>query len=149
KLREARRELALIKLLMGQAIGFGRAESAGEKGAARLTEVKPAGEIEKLDLCGALQLVPELVGAAEQGDVVRVLVVAQADHAGLAVRTALGVRDLVLLEAEHARAAAGQGVRGRASHRPQPNDDDIVAVAHGSFGKRHVRVNPTPSSCSY
>ena len=75
----------------------------------------------------ALELAPELVGAAEQRDVVRVLVVGEADDPRLAVHRPALVDEAELLEPEHAAAAAREVVQRGAAHRPDAGDDRVVA----------------------
>ena len=74
----------------------------------------------------ALDLLPQLVGALEQHDVGGVLVVGQADDARVAVRRTLVVRDVELLDAQHALPALGQLVAGGAAHPAHADDDGVI-----------------------
>ena len=78
-----------------------------------------------------LELAPERVSSAQQGDVGRMLVVRHADDAGAAVVGAAIVRHGEPLEAEHAEAAAGEVVQRGAAHRAEADHDDVVRVRHG------------------
>ena len=78
-----------------------------------------------------LELAPERVSSAQQGDVGRVLVVRHADDAGAAVIGAALVRHRELLEAEHAEAAARELMQRGAAHRAEADHDDVVGVGHG------------------
>src|SRR5271165_2298377 len=63
------------------------------------------------------------------------LPVREADDAVRAVRRAVFVGDVELLEAEYAQPSAGELVHGGAAHPADPDHDDVV-LRHG----RHLRV---------
>ena len=78
-----------------------------------------------------LELAPELVGAAKQADVSRLLVVGKADDPRLAVHRAAVVHEPELLEAEHPLTPPGEVKGGRGAHRADADDDRVVASAGG------------------
>ena len=76
----------------------------------------------------ALDLTPQLVGAPEEQHVGGMLVVGEADDAGVAVGGAHRVRDAEPLEAEHPLAAPGEVVGGGAAHPAHADDDGVVTA---------------------
>ncbi len=93
-------------------------------------EVEAAGDVEEGLFGFVFEVFPELVGAAEEGDVVGVFVVGEADHAGLAVGGAARVGDVELFEAEDALAATGEVEGGGGTHRAEAEDDGVVVAGH-------------------
>src|SRR5689334_14643980 len=77
------------------------------------------------------QLLPEFERALDERDVIRVLVIGRADHAGEAVGGAFVVRDGELLQAQYAHAAPGKVVTGGGTHPADADDDDIESFIHG------------------
>ena len=73
----------------------------------------------------ALELAPEVPRAAEQRNVVRVLVVREPDDPREPAGGAERVSARETLEAEHRRAALRQVIGGRAAVRAKPRDDDV------------------------
>ena len=102
-----------------------RAEHAVEDPLAALDDAR---HVEELLAGLALELAPELVRAPEQGHVVGVLEVREADDPGQAVGGALVVEDVEALEPEDALSAAGEVVERRASHPADSDDDDVVPL---------------------
>ena len=102
-----------------------RAEDAVEDRAAALEDPRDPEEL----LTGlGLELPPQLVGAAQEGHVVGMLEVREADDPGQPVRRAVLVEDVEALQPEDAPAAASEVVERRAPHSPDPDDDDVVAL---------------------
>ena len=73
----------------------------------------------------ARKTVKAVVGAAQQGDILRTLEVGQADHAATAMRGAEIVRRIEAVDAEHALAAAGERLEGARAHRTEADHDHI------------------------
>ena len=69
---------------------------------------------------------PEVVGAAEERDVARVLGVGKADDARVAVARAAVVAGLELLQAQAVGAGLGEVVEGGAAHGTQPHHDSVI-----------------------
>ncbi len=104
-----------------------REEHALEDALAALHDPRDAQQL----LAGlGLELAPELVGPAEQRDVVRMLEVRESDDPRQTVRRALLVQEVEPLEPEHALAAPREVVQRRASHPADSDDDDVVPL-HG------------------
>jgi serine O-acetyltransferase len=74
--------------------------------------VQFSSRVEQRPADDGLEIVPEFVGASEQGDVIRMLVIGHADETGLAVRTAPIVARREPVESADPRTAGGQ-VHGR------------------------------------
>ena len=87
-------------------------------------------DVEQLLAGLALELAPELVCASQQRDVVGMLEVGEPDDPGEPVRGALLVRHVETLEPEDALAAPGKVIQRRAAHASDPDDDNVVALAH-------------------
>src|SRR5204863_5783534 len=74
---------------------------------------------------GGLELAPEPIGMAHQRHITGVLEIAEPDHAGQAMRGAAVMAGLEALDAEDANAPFREMVERGASHRAQPDDQDI------------------------
>ena len=88
-----------------------------------------AGDVQQLAAASRLKLAPQLIGAAQQRHVGRMLEIAEPDDAGFAVRGAAVVARREALDAEHARAAPRQLRQRRAAHRAEA-DHDHVELRH-------------------
>ena len=109
-----------------QAVLPGAAQAAGDHLAVGCAHHQSAGEEEQVCTRIVFELVPEFVGAEEQGHVAGMLEVALPDHARVAVARAAVVSRGVTFEAENPVAAAGEGARGGAAHAAQACHDDVV-----------------------
>ena len=123
--RKAACDLAAVEHLVWEVVLGARAEYAFEDPVAALDRTR---HVEELLSGLVLELAPELVRAPEQGHVVRVLEVREADDPREAVGRALVVEDVEALEPEHALSAAGEVVERRASHPADSDDDDVVPL---------------------
>ncbi len=93
-----------------------------------------SGLVEDAGLGVAFQLVPELVGAEKEGDVVGVFEVGLADNAGITVGGAEGVDGVEFFESEDAFVAGGEMVGGGAAHASEAQNDGVVALGrHAVF----------------
>ena len=96
-------------------------------------DVQPAGLVEQLLARFGLDLAPQFVGATQQRYVGRMLEVGHADDTRVAVRRAAAVGNVELLQPQHALAAPGKLVTGRAPHPADADNDGIVGGGcHGS-----------------
>src|SRR5687767_2278851 len=85
---------------------------------------------------------------SQQRDVIHVLEIRQANHARKAVAAALAVRNVELLEAQHAHTATREVItRGRA-HRADANDDHIEMIRHESQVSQMKRWTPSLQSAA-
>ena len=80
-----------------------------------------------------LELVPELVGAADERHVVGVLEVGEPDDARVPVRGPVLVEHVEALDAQDALPAAREVVERRASHPADSDDDGVVALCATAF----------------
>ena len=97
----------------------------------------------------ALEEPPELERPADEGFVGRVHVHRRLRVAGIAVGTALGMGQVVALEAEDLRAPAGQvAARGRA-HGADADDNDVVVVTIAPPHLHVVTHRAASSLCDY
>src|SRR5207247_7257798 len=71
---------------------------------------------------------PQLVRASQQRDIRKVFPIGEADDAREAVGRSEVVRDVELLEPEHARASPGGVKHGGAPHAADADDDYVVAT---------------------
>jgi len=85
---------------------------------------------QQLDAGLGLERAPDLVAARGEGRVFRPLAAGDAGDAGVAVRRAEGMRRIVLVDAQHPRAALRQLVGGGGAHRAQPENDRVDCVRH-------------------
>src|SRR5205823_1360279 len=92
--------------------------------------VQPAGDVEQFLAGRFFELLPSLVRAAQQRDVIRMLVIRHPNHARKSERAAARVGDVELLQPQHAHAAARQFPARRSAHGADSNHDDIEAVLH-------------------
>ncbi len=111
--------------LVRQAVQAGGGEGALEQRVVLRAAIDRAGGDQQRLAGRPLGLGPELVGAAQQRHVGRVLVVRQADDAADAVRGAHGVRDVEALQPQHALAAAGELPAGGAAHAAHADHDHV------------------------
>ena len=96
------------------------------------------------------QRFPDLVRALGERRVLRTLAAGQARDAGVAVRRALLVRRMELVEPEHRGAADRELVAGRRAHRAQAENDDVMArhrLAGLRFGPTRHAESPRRSCC--
>ena len=77
-----------------------------------------------------LERLPELVGPSHQGNVEGMLEIGLANHAGSTVGGSQGVRRVVPVQPEHAKAPAGEGAERGASHHSQADHDRVVRLRH-------------------
>ena len=78
-----------------------------------------------------LQVVPSLVGTAQERNVIGMLEIGLADDARFAVRAAAAMPDGELLDSQYAVTAPGQFKGGRRPHAAQPEHDDVVGFHPG------------------
>ena len=126
---EALAEFAAGQHLVGQVVFDARLQRAFED-----PTIGRAASIEPVDMksCSPVRRsisLPQLVGAAQQHHVGGMLVVGQADDACVAVGRAHIVRDVEPLDAQHAFAALGELIAGRAAHAADADDDGVVVFA--------------------
>src|SRR5262249_59395591 len=95
-----------------------------------------------------VELAPELIGAEQQRDVRRMLVVGEANNPRLAVHGAVLVRDLELLEPDDAAAAAREVVQRGAAHRADAHHHGVVAPAHAWRRSSRSTLSSTRRSTS-
>jgi hypothetical protein len=109
------------------------AQRALEDEAVRRSRVHRPGDVQEPLACHRLELAPQLVGAAQQRHVARMLEVGEPDHSCHPVGRALLVRHSEALDPEDAQAAAGEVEQGRAAETPDSDDDHVIAsaVVHG------------------
>ena len=91
-----------------------------------------AGRVHEAPAEPLLQLVPERVRATYQRHVLEALEVRLADHARVAVRRPERVRGPIRVEPEHGPAPLGQPQRRVPADPAQPDDHDVVTVAHAT-----------------
>ena len=94
--------------------------------AVRRADLGDAGDVQELPAARRLELAPQLVGAAQERHVGRMLEIAEPDDARLAVRGAPVVAGRKALDADHARAAARESAR--APRCPCAEADDRYVV---------------------
>ena len=111
---------------MGEAVAAGALQGPRHRGAVRGAHEEPPGGAQQFRPGFLLQVLPQLVGPAQEGDVVRVLVVGQADDARFAVGRAPGVAGGEGVQAQDAPAPAGQMEGGGAAQPAQPDHDGVV-----------------------
>ncbi len=128
--RIAAAKLGVVEQLVGEAMRAGALERAADELAVGPSEEEAAGLREECLAGFALELAPEIPGAAEERDVVGVLVVREPDDAREAARRAERVAARELLEAEHARAAPREVICGRAPVRAEADDDRVDCPGH-------------------
>ena len=116
ELGEALGQLSVGKLFVGELMLGHCLEGTGDDFAFGFAHVKPAGDVHEFLLGFGFELVPEEVGLAEEGNVVGVFEVGEADDAGVAVGGAFAMRDVELLEAQDAFAACSKMVAGGGAH---------------------------------
>ena len=126
---------------MGDVVLFGGGEGAGDEFVVSGGEIEAAGDVEEGLFGFVFEVFPEFVGAAEEGDVVGVFVVGEADEAGLAVGGAEGVGDVELFEAEDGEFTFGEVEGGGGAHGAEAEDDRVVVAGHerGLWGWRGER----------
>ena len=90
-----------------------------------------AGDGEQALAAFFLQRVPFVVGAPQQGYVVGMLGIGEADRPALAAGRALIVAGVELLDAERADAATCDIVERGTPHGAQSDDDDVCGARHG------------------
>ena len=110
--------------LVAKTVFSAGSQRAGDDDAVLGADVEGSDDVEK----ARIELAPQLVRAPKQRDVVGMLVVGEADDARFPVHRASVVHDSELLDPEHAPAAARELVGGRSAHRPEPDDDRVVAA---------------------
>jgi len=115
---------------VGEVVLAGGLERAVDDVTGGRAHVDTAGAIEDFLAGFGFELVPEFIGAAEEGDVIGVFVVGEADHAGVAVRAAQGVDEGELFEAQDADAAAGELPAGGCAHGADADDDNVEGFGH-------------------
>ncbi len=93
-----------------------RSERPADQRAVRRADLGNAGDVQQRPRGLGLDLAPQLVGAADQRHIGRVLEIGEADDAGVAVRRAAIVARWIAINPEHALAAARQMVERGASH---------------------------------
>jgi hypothetical protein len=102
-------------------------QRAGDELAVRIAGVEPAGLGEELLAALAFELAPQRPRAAEERDVVGVLVIGEANDPRESARRSESVSPREAIEAEDRRATRGEPVCGRAAVSSEPRDDDIDA----------------------
>jgi hypothetical protein len=107
-----------------------RLEGAANDAGLRLADIEAARDDQELLASLSLELAPELVGATQQWDIVRMLGVSEADDARRAMRGPELVRDVELLQSQHLRSAAREMVDGSTAHPAHAGDDDVVHSMH-------------------
>src|SRR5712671_3048154 len=110
--------------LVAQTMLPARSQGTGNDDAVLGAYVEGSDDVEK----ARIELAPQLVRAPKQRNVVRVFVVGESDDARFPVHRAPVVHDSELLDPEHAPAATRELVGGRGAHRPEPDDDRVVAA---------------------
>ena len=124
---------------MLECVFTGGGERAGDQFVARRADVEAAGDVHELDAGEGFELVPEFIGAAEEGDIMGVLIVGEADEAGLAVGGAQGVGDVELVKGEDffatalGREAALEMGGGGGAHGAGAEDDGVIIGCHGAI----------------
>ena len=103
-----------------------RIERAGDERAVGRTDLGDAGDMQQRPGGFDLELAPQLIGAAHQRHIGRMLEIGEADDAGLAMRRAAIVVRRETIEPEHALTAAGQMIERGASHDAEPAHHDVV-----------------------
>ena len=119
-------QLGPIHHLIRQSMLLAGAERSGEHRAVYRTAIDAAGDVEQPFTRESLQLPPQLVGAAQQGDVAGMLPVGQTDDSGETVGRAEFVEQVVAFQAQDAETAPGEMKERGAPHPAQAYYDDIV-----------------------
>src|SRR5215208_1257095 len=119
-------QLGGVQDLVGQIVLLGALLASVEDPGAWGSDHEPARDRHQVLARLALESFPQLVGPKYQGHVGGVLGIRQADDPGLAVAGAPVVRGGESLQTEHALAAGGEVVGGRATHPAEARDDHVV-----------------------
>jgi hypothetical protein len=124
-------EIRRIEDFVREIVKLAGPQRAGDCPAASMACVDAAGDVQQLLAAQRFESAPPLVGAPQQRHVRWMLEIGEPDDAIDAMRRSAIVRDVELLEAEHAQAAARQLIYGSAAHAADADDDGIVAPAGG------------------
>src|SRR5205823_11165847 len=111
---------------MPQLEAAARIPNADDVGTRGVACVDAAGDDEQSLAGRHLELAPQRVRPAHERNVIGMFPVREADDAALTVRRSELVRDVELFERQHARAARGQMIGGRAAHAADTDDDDVM-----------------------
>jgi len=123
--RVASAELAAVDRLVRDAVIGAGAKRAVVDPLAGLHDPR---DVEQLFASLRFEVAPQLVCAADERDVARVLEVREPDDAGSPVRRAHVVGYVVALDPEHALASAGEMVEGSTPHPADSDHDDVVPL---------------------
>jgi hypothetical protein len=133
-------QLTAIETLVRQVMGPGRLETSGDQFVVLGSHVQAAG-LDEHRRARRVALLPQFVGAAQQRDVVGMLVVAESNQPRVAVRRAEIVGDVVLLESENTPATHRQLAAGGRAHRTDPDHDHVIP-AHRLLRDTTLRERP-------
>ena len=124
--RKASHHVRRVQHLVRQAVRARGAQRAGHDRAVGRADLDDAGDVHELPAGRRLELAPELIGAAQQRHVGRMLEIAEPDDAGLAVRGAAVMARRESLDADDAQPAARKLIQRGAAHRAEPDHRHVV-----------------------
>ena len=145
--RPALSELRRVELLVCETVLLRGPQRSRDELAVGRAEVHAAG-LHQERLAGlALELAPEVPGPAEQRDVVRVLVIGEADDPREPAARSQRVPARETVESQHVLATFCEVVRGRAPVGAQTDDDRVVDVlGHAGLSVREGCIG-RPIAC--
>ena len=116
----------------GRLMLLGRGTNAGDHQAIGSADAQAGTSGQQVDALPLFQIVPALEGAADERNIVGMLVVGLADDARVAVRAAAIVAERELLQGEHALASTGQLEGRRRTHAADADHDRVKECADSS-----------------